>query len=265
MKNILETILIQKRKEIETGKKRFPTQYFEKQVLFSKDPHSLKAAIKTKKRKAVIAEFKTKSPSAGVINKDATVETVLPSYAKCGAAGLSVLTDEVFFGGNLRDLQKGVETGVPLLRKDFIIDKWQLFEAKASGADAILLIAACLSPMEVKGLVALAKTIGLEVVLELHKETEMAHLCSDVDIVGVNNRNLGNFSVNLEHSVNMAEKLGSNILKIAESGISSAGDAVFLGEHGFDGFLIGSLFMQEKDPGKAFCNFIKALNQLYGN
>jgi indole-3-glycerol phosphate synthase len=261
MNNILEKIIAQKRREVEEGKRYKDISFFEKQPLFKKENLSLKASIQNKKGYAVIAEYKTRSPSAGIINSDAIIETVVENYAEYSAAGISILTDEMFFGGHLSDLEKAQFVEVPFLRKDFIVDEWQLFESKASGADAVLLIAACLSPAEVKQLAEIAHSLGLEVLLELHDLKELAHICSMIDMVGINNRNLGNFSVNLQHSVNMAEKLGNNFIKIAESGISSVDDVRFLSKHAFDGFLIGSLFMKENDPGEAFRKFMNDLNQ----
>jgi indole-3-glycerol phosphate synthase len=259
MINILETIIAHKRMEIARGKLTKDIAFFEQQPLFMKPRTSLKDSVEKKKGNAIIAEFKRKSPSAGIINDMAVLKEVVEGYKKYGAAGISILTDELFFGGTLHDLEEAQMGSFPLLRKDFIIDEWQLYEAKASGADAVLLIAACLSKDEVKNLARKAKDLELEILLELHDEKELAHLCSNIDMVGVNNRNLGNFSVNLEHSVNMAEKLGKDIIKIVESGIGNIDDVRFLQLHGFDGFLVGSLFMKQNDPGQAFRTFINDL------
>jgi indole-3-glycerol phosphate synthase len=180
-------------------------------------------------------------------------------YTAFGASGISVLTDHDFFGGSLDDLVAARDNEVPLLRKDFMIDEYQLIEAKALGADVILLIAACLSPKEVKQLATEAKKLGLEVLLELHGEAELEHICDEVDLVGVNNRNLKNFEVDLQHSVRMAEKIGDGFIKIAESGINDVNNIRFLKQHGFEGFLIGEYFMKQEDPGKAFKEFTYSL------
>lgn len=257
--NILEKIIAHKRKEIEAAKKERTVAYFTRQPLFEKKTRSLKQSVLDHAGWAVIAEFKRRSPSAGLINGTALVEDVVKAYAENGAAGISVLTDEVFFGGRLADLEAAGEAGKPLLRKDFIIDPWQVYEAKASGADAILLIASCLEKHEIKALADTAASLGLEILLELHHEAELDALYRGISLVGVNNRDLGNFTVDLEHSAQMAERIGKEHVKIAESGIKNLSDLRYLSACGFDGFLIGSLFMKEKDPGLACKNFIQKL------
>jgi indole-3-glycerol phosphate synthase len=151
------------------------------------------------------------------------------------------------------------DNGVPLLRKDFMIDEYQILEAKAYGADVILLIAACLSPQKVQELAAAAKKLDLEVLLELHDESELEHICDAVDLVGVNNRNLKTFEVNLEHSIKLAEKVDGRFIKVAESGINEVGNINYLKEHGFQGFLIGEYFMKQESPMEAFKNFVYEL------
>jgi indole-3-glycerol phosphate synthase len=264
--NILEQIILQKRGEIEAGRKLRPVSFFEKQPLFKKATISLKASVLSDKGYAVITEFKRRSPSAGIINNRSKLKDVVKQYAEWGAAGISVLTDEIFFGGSLADLEAAVFAGKPLLRKDFIIDPWQIFEAKASGADAILLIASCLNKARIKSLADTAGALGLETLLELHHEDELSLVYEGISLVGINNRDLGNFAVDLEHSARMVEKLGKDHVKIAESGITNLSDLRYLGKCGFDGFLIGSLFMKEDDPGLAFKNFVQKLKQnKYGN
>ena len=260
--NILEKIVAQKRIEVEQRKKEVPVSALEQYELFKKLPYSLKAFIKDENKTGIIAEFKRASPSKGIINKEAKVEDVTAAYTKFGASGVSVLTDEIFFKGALQDLVTASKNAVPVLRKDFMIDAYQLVEAKAHGASVILLIAACLTPGEVKTLAASAKSLGLEVLLELHDETELEHVCNDVDLVGINNRNLKTFSVDLVQSIRLAEKIDGAFLKIAESGISSAENTQYLKQHGFDGFLIGEFFMKEKDPGLAFKNFVAAFKTI---
>lgn len=257
--NILEQIVAHKRKEVEQRKEEVTVKALEKERLFSRKTFSLKQFISDPNKTGIVAEYKRKSPSKGIINDRDRVESVTRMYASYGASGISVLTDHDFFGGSLEDLIAARDNEVPLLRKDFMIDDYQIVEAKAFGADVILLIAACLSPTEVKELATAAKRIGLEVLLELHDESELNHICNEVDLVGVNNRNLKNFEVNLEHSVRMAEKIGSDFTKIAESGINDVNNIRYLKQHGFNGFLIGEYFMKQQDPGKAFKEFTDSL------
>jgi indole-3-glycerol phosphate synthase len=258
--NILETIIAAKKKEVAQRKGQTPVAVLEQHALFKKLPLSLKQSITDETKTGIIAEFKRASPSKGIINNSVPVEMVTTAYADNGASGISVLTDEPFFKGTLHDLAAASANNVPLLRKDFMIDAYQMVEAKAYGASAILLIAACLSKVEVKSLACEAKNLGLNVLLELHDETEVDHVCSEVDLVGINNRNLKTFTVDLEQSIRLAEKIDGSFLKIAESGITSIEDIVYLKQHGFDGFLIGERFMKESDPGAAFRNFVNALN-----
>ncbi len=257
--NILEQIVAHKRKEVDQRKKEVGVKALESERFFSRKVYSLKQFIVDPTRTGVIAEYKRKSPSKGVINDVDSVESVTRMYAGFGASGISVLTDYHFFGGSLDDLVAARDNDVPLLRKDFMIDEYQLVEAKAFGADVILLIAACLTVIEVKHLATAAKKLGLEVLLELHDESELDHICSEVDLVGVNNRNLKNFEVDLQHSVRMAEKIGKGFIKIAESGINDVNNIRFLRQHGFQGFLIGEYFMKQEDPGKAFKEFTYSL------
>ena len=257
--NILEQIVAQKRKEVEQRKQDVSVAELESQRLFTRKTYSLKQFIVDPNKTGIIAEYKRKSPSKGVINDRDSVESVTRMYAAYGASGISVLTDQMFFGGSLDDLLAARDNDVPLLRKDFMIDEYQVFEAKAFGADVILLIAASLSPEEVKSLAGLARKLGLEVLLELHDESELDHICDEVDLVGVNNRNLKDFKVDLKHSVRMAEKIGDEFVKIAESGINDVENIRFLRQHGFHGFLIGEYFMKQEDPGRAFKEFTYSL------
>jgi indole-3-glycerol phosphate synthase len=253
--NVLEQIMAHKRKEVEERQKEVGVKALEAQRFFTRTTYSLKRFIDDPAKTGIIAEYKRKSPSKGIINDRDSVESVTRMYSAYGASGISVLTDFTFFGGSLDDLVAARDNDVPLLRKEFIIDEYQIVEARAFGADVILLIAACLSAREVKQLAAVAKRLGLEVLLELHDESELDHICGEIDLVGVNNRNLKNFEVNLEHSVQMAEKIGEDFIRIAESGISDVNNIRFLKQHGFKGFLIGEYFMKQENPGKAFKEF----------
>jgi len=260
--NILEEIIAYKRTEVARQKTLMPLVQLEKFGFFSEPALSLKASLLNKNKTGIIAEFKRQSPSKGIINSEADVFEVTAAYTANGASGLSVLTDAKFFGGSADDLIKSRINSLPILRKDFIIDEYQVVEAKSLGADVILLIAACLTPTEVKQLAGKAKELGLEVLLEIHAEVELDHICDEVDIVGVNNRDLKTFTVDLEQSARLVEKIGGGKLKIAESGIHQPEDILYLGQNGFDGFLIGERFMKEPDPGKAFEDFVEKLSVL---
>jgi indole-3-glycerol phosphate synthase len=257
--NILEKIVDHKRREVEERQKEVSMKVLQQERFFARETYSLSQFIVDPTKTGIIAEYKRKSPSKGIINNRDSVESVTRMYTAFGASGISVLTDYYFFGGSLDDLVAARDNNVPLLRKDFMIDEYQIAEAKAFGADVILLIAACLSPKEVKQLARAAKNLHLEVLLELHDESELDHICNDVDLVGVNNRNLKNFEVDLEHSVRMAEKIGNSFIKIAESGINDVNSIRYLKEHGFKGFLIGEYFMKQEDPGKAYKDFVYSL------
>ena len=259
--DILETIVAAKRKEVEKFKPMSSIERFERDGFFWQiSNRSLVQSLLLPGSTGIIAEFKRKSPSKGWFKtKELEVEPVVTAYNK-SAAGISVLTDDEFFGGDLDDLiQTKVITDIPVLRKDFIIDKWQIAEAKAFGADVILLIAACLTPAGVKELAAYATSIGLESILEIHNEEELDHICDEVDMVGVNNRNLKTFEVNINTSLQLVGKIPAGKPAIAESGISSIDAIVTLRNAGFKGFLIGENFMKEEHPGKAFENFITEL------
>jgi indole-3-glycerol phosphate synthase len=257
--NILDTIIASKRKEVAVRKTQTPVSVLEKGKFFNNPVLSLSRFVTDPSRTGIIAEFKRKSPSKGIINATAKPEQVTAAYAANGASGISVLTDEEFFGGSLDDLMAATINEVPLLRKDFMIDEYQLIEAKAWGAEVILLIAACLSPVEVKQLGAAAKNLGLEVLLEIHNEAELEHICDSVDLVGVNNRNLKDFSVSIETSLRLIEKIPADKPAVAESGISDVDTIVTLQRAGFKGFLIGENFMKQPDPSIAFADFVNQL------
>lgn len=259
MKNILEEIVAVKERQVEFEKTDTPVSVWEKQPFFTRATLSLRSSLLNENKTGIIAEFKRRSPSKGIINDKISVEKVAEAYTTHGASGLSVLTDRAFFGGSADDLKAARNNDIPILRKDFIIDEYQVVQAKAIGADVILLIAACLSPARVKRYAAFAKKLGLEVLLEIHNETELEHICDETDIVGVNNRDLKTFKVDINTSLLLINKIPANKIAITESGISDVETIVTLKQAGFKGFLIGETFMKEADPGKAFADFVVGL------
>lgn len=254
--NILEQIILKKKQEVQQRKQNAPANELVKQAFFSRECYSLTGFLRDPARTGIIAEFKRRSPSKGWINIDADVEGVTRGYTSFGASALSMLTDKYFFGGTPDDLQKARNNELPVLRKDFIIDEYQLIESRAMGADVILLIAACLSKQEVKELSHTAKNLGLDVLLEIHTDQELDTICNDVDVVGINNRNLKTFEVDIANSIRLAGQI-REICKISESGIDSLETMELLRANGFDGFLIGERFMKEPQPALAFKNFLK--------
>lgn len=257
--NILDKIVEHKKNELESRKEKVSVSELEKSGFFNRKTFSLQQFLLDESRTGIIAEFKRKSPSKGVINANADLESITNAYAK-SASGISVLTDEEFFGGSSNDLQRARFNNVPILRKDFMVDEYQIIEAKSIGADVVLLIAACLTPRQVKQFAGTAKNIGLEVLLEVHNKEELDHLCDEVDCVGVNNRNLKNFEVNIQTSLNLIHQFPKNKLAVAESGISNIDAIKQLRSAGFKGFLIGENFMKENNPAQAFETFVKQLN-----
>ncbi len=259
--NILDTIIAAKRKQVTDEKLLTAVTEFERQPFFKRDTFSLRKSLFDPEKTGIITEFKRKSPSKGIINNHVSVEEVTKAYTLHGASGLSVLTDRSFFGGEKKDLKDARFNRIPILQKDFMIDEYQVVEAKAIGADVILLIAACLTPGEVKKLATLAKNLGLEVLLELHAEDELDHICAETELIGINNRNLQTFEVDIDRSLKMAEKIPADKIKIAESGIHSVKNITLFRNKGFDGFLIGENFMKDENPGKAFEKFVAELRQ----
>lgn len=253
--NILDQIIKRKKEEIAFSKSKISISEMKASEFFGGETFSLKNSIKNKS--GIIAEFKRKSPSKGIINNQSNVVEVVKSYENFGASGISILTDYDFFGGNFEDILKvRNEIKIPILRKDFMIDEYQFYEAKSVGADVVLLIAACLSPNQVQEFTELSQELGLEVLLEIHTEEELSHFNKNIDLVGINNRNLKDFKVDLQHSVNLKNQLSTEVLSVAESGIYSEKDYKFLKEKGFDGFLMGEYFMKNANPGKKFQEFV---------
>jgi indole-3-glycerol phosphate synthase len=257
--NILEKIVATKFGEVADRKKQISIAQLEAMPLFGEKAFSLKSNLVDASKTGIIAEFKRQSPSKGIINAIADVAEVTNAYTQFGASGVSVLTDGPYFGGSLTDLSIAVKNEIPVLRKEFIIDEFQIIEAKAFGASVILLIASCLKPAETKILAAKAKQLGMEVLLELHDETELEYICEEVDLVGINNRSLKSFEVNIEHSLKLKDLLPKGKLSIAESGIYDLDTFKLLKQEGFDGFLMGEYFMKQENPAKAFEEFSKQI------
>lgn len=266
MTSILEKILAHKREEVAERKALYPEKLLERSLYFDGPTVSLRQYLRRPDKDGVIAEFKRQSPSKGAIAPYADPETVSLGYMQAGAAALSVLTDKAFFGGSSADLETVRKFNYcPILRKDFIVDEYQLIEARANGADAVLLIAAALDKARLRALAAFAAGLDLEVLVEVHSREELDLLPPDTSVVGVNNRDLKTFQVSLENSVALAEALPPELVRISESGIRSARDAHYLRQHGYQGFLIGEQFMRQPDPGAACAKFVrefKALNQV---
>jgi indole-3-glycerol phosphate synthase len=257
--NILDKIIEHKKQEVAQSKSRVTVKELEAAKYFSRKILSLCESLKDDSKTGIIAEFKRKSPSKGVFNTSAKVATVTRSFAANGASGLSILTDETFFAGSNADLLDARKNLIPILRKDFIIDEYQITEARSIGADVILLIAACLTPSRVKALAEFAKSLNMEVLLEIHTKEELEHICDPVDIVGVNNRDLKTFNVDINRSIEISKLIPDNKIKIAESGISDVSTITLFKENGFKGFLIGETFMKEQDPSIAFARFAEKL------
>lgn len=261
--NILNEIIEAKKKAVEAQKKISSIEILEKSPFFNQPIPSLKASLLDQTKNGIIAEHKRQSPSKGVINDEVMLEEVVSGYELAGVSGISVLTDEPYFGGHIEDVIRARSTvKIPILRKDFMIDPFQVIEARSIGASAILLIAACLENKQALELAKLAKELGLDVLMEVHSIEELDRANDYVDIIGVNNRDLKTFEVDLENSVKIAQHIPNNCVKISESGIYSPKDIVYLREHGFKGFLIGENFMREEKPGEACQEFSKELAAL---
>lgn len=258
---ILDQIVERKKQEVADAIAQVSLEELTNYPLFSRSCFSLRDSIFHPERTGIIAEYKRASPSKGLINGTSSVEEVVLGYQQAGASAISVLTDKDYFQGSLEDLTKAREVlHIPLLRKDFIVDKYQIAEAKAYGADIILLIAACLSTQEVTDFSSYAKSLGLNVLLEVHNEEELIHnIFPTIDAIGVNNRNLKDFSVSLEHSYDLVDKIPNTYIKVSESGISDPNTIIDLRNKGFQGFLIGENFMKTSNPSEAIEDFVKQL------
>lgn len=259
--NILDKIVLHKREEVEARRNLYPIALLEKSVYFQSQPVSLRKYVLREDKTGIIAEFKRKSPSKGDINKYAPVERTTIGYMQAGASALSILTDQHFFGGKNEDLVTARKFNYcPILRKDFVVNEYQVIEAKSIGADAILLIAAVLSPTEIATLAKLAHGLGMEVLLEVHDKAELERsIGPDIDLVGVNNRNLQTFEVSVDTSRELASLIPDEFVKVSESGISDPETILELKKFGYKGFLIGENFMRHSRPEKAIAEFVKGL------
>ncbi len=259
---ILDKIIVDKRREVELKKQLIPVTQLENSVLFGSRTYSLSKNLGNN-LVGIIAEHKRRSPSKSVISNDFSVEEVVIGYQNAGVSGISVLTDGKYFGGSLDDLLLAkASVKVPLLRKEFIIDEYQILEAKSNGADVILLISSVLTRPEIKLLSEFAHSLGLEVLLEVHNKEELdKSIMSSLDMIGVNNRNLKTFEISLDYSKKLAQHIPDEFVKVSESGITSPQDIIELLSFNYQGFLIGENFMKTENPGKAATTFINSILQ----
>lgn len=260
--NILDRIIADKKNEVALRKSLFPISYWEASPLFDRPLNRLSTRLRSS-HSGIIAEHKRRSPSKQTINTKLSVSEVVQGYDKAGACGLSILTDHKYFGGSLEDLNLArATTTLPLLRKEFIVDEYQLIEAKAQGADLILLIAAVLSREEIQTLSTVAQKLDLEVLLEIHNQEELEKsIMPSLDLLGVNNRNLKTFEVSLETSRALATLIPDEFVKVSESGLSDIQSIKILQSIGYQGFLVGENFMKTTQPGSAAQEFISQLEK----
>ncbi|WP_455585502.1 indole-3-glycerol phosphate synthase TrpC [Bacteroides sp.] len=263
MKDILSEIIANKRIEIGLQKQAISLEQLSEGIGDIPPTRSMKQAIISSPT-GIIAEFKRRSPSKGWIKETARPEEIVPAYAVAGASAISILTDEKFFGGTLRDIRTVRPLiNLPIIRKDFIIDEYQLYQARIVGADAVLLIAAALEQAQCRTLADKAHELGLEVLLEIHSADELPYIYKGIDMVGINNRNLGSFHTDVANSFRLAEQLPQNVVLVSESGISQPETISQLHNAGFSGFLIGETFMRTRNPAKTLKEFISNLNNSY--
>lgn len=263
LSDMLDRIIAHKHQEVAQRREMTPITALEQQPYFSRQGFSLGAYITNPTKTGIIAEYKRKSPSKGIINDTASVADVTTGYAQAGASALSILTDSEFFGGTTDDVLAARPLHeIPILRKEFIIDEYQIIEAKAMGADAILLIAACLDKKTIQTFSEVAFGLGLSVLLELHGEEEIEHITDTRQIIGINNRNLKTMQVDIDTSFRMIEALPAASIKVAESGIQQPETIRALRKLGYQGFLIGENFMKTNNPAQAFHDFVARLNAL---
>lgn len=256
--NILEKIVAHKKEEVAGRKELYPVKLLEQSIYFETPVVSMRKYLLRPDKSGIIAEFKRRSPSKGAINPYASVERVSIGYMQAGASALSVLTDERFFGGKNADLTEARKFNYcPILRKDFVIDEYQLYEAKSIGADVVLLIAECLEKDRLKQLAKKAKALGMEVLMEVHSAEQLDKYNEYIDMVGVNNRNLEDFSVTIKTSMELFDAIPEEAVKVSESGISNPNAIVELRRIGYQGFLIGEFFMASPDPARTCREFIR--------
>lgn len=259
---MLQEIIENKRKKVAQQKQLYPTKLLEQSMYFDSNCVSLSQYLTRKDKSGIIAEFKRKSPSKGIINAYADVKETTLGYMQAGASALSVLTEEDYFMGKSEDLTMARDANYcPILRKDFTVDEYQIIEAKSIGADAILLIAAALSKLEVKTFYELAKSLGLQVLFEIHAKEELDKLPDNDIIVGVNNRDLKTMKVDLETSYEMMDELPKSSIWVSESGLNNVEDVKKLRKVGYQGFLMGEHFMRTPNPAEALKQFIVNLNK----
>lgn len=261
MEDILSEIIANKRKEVDLQKQAISIEQLSEGIGDLPPTRSMKQAIASSPT-GIIAEFKRRSPSKGWIKENARPEEIVPAYAASGASAVSILTDEIFFGGTLRDIRTVRPLiNLPILRKDFIIDEYQLYQARIVGADAVLLIAAALEQTQCRALADKAHELSLEVLLEIHNTDELPYIYKDIDMVGINNRNLGSFHTDVANSFRLAEQLPQDTILVSESGISQPVTVSKLHDAGFRGFLIGETFMRTEKPAETLKEFISQVNK----
>jgi indole-3-glycerol phosphate synthase len=261
--NILDQIIADQKILVEINKKNVPQRVLEASPYFSRPCHSLRKAMSESHYPAIIAEFKRKSPSKPDINGNADIHTIPLSYQSGGASAASILTNQKYFGGSDSDITEVRDSiDIPILRKEFIVDVYQLYESKSLGADAVLLIAEALDKESCRLLAMEAKALDLEVLMELHHESELSKINEHIDFIGINNRNLKNFNTTIEASLEMIARLPTDTIKISESGIQSPLDVVTLWQAGYRGFLIGERFMRDNNPGQTCASFIDTVKSL---
>jgi indole-3-glycerol phosphate synthase len=260
--NILHKIVADRKNDLISLKETKPISFLEKSTFFSRSPISITKKIRLNNGPSIIAEYKRRSPSKPAINLNADIETVPKGYEQAGAMAISILTNEHYFGGSTEDiLLTRPKVNIPILRKEFIIDEYQIIEAKAMGADFILLIAEVLTADEVKDLTATAHNLGMEVLLEMHSESQLSKIHHTVDLIGINNRNLENFHTTIDTSMQLLSKLPQEKIKVSESGIDQKNEVLELYKAGYEAYLIGESFMKNAVPGESCAVFIDQINK----
>jgi indole-3-glycerol phosphate synthase len=264
MSTILDQIVANRRKEVDLQKSRIPLLELKAGIDLSIPRNSLSNRLLSKGCSGIISEFKRRSPSKGIINDRVLPEIVTKGYAEAGVSGISVLTDSAYFGGSTSDFRAAriANPSTPMLRKDFMVDEYQIFESRLMNADVILLIAAILEKSEISLFTSIAHDLGMEVLLELHDESEIHMIDDNVDMIGINNRNLKDFRVDLGRSLQLLNKLPAQAIKISESGLGDPETVDYLRSRGFQGFLMGENFMKTEDPALACLDFISKLKNI---